>query len=67
MGQKAGTGPPPLGVERRFETNRLAADFQSQAYEQVVPAVSRSWTRRAAQAGEYQDKIQLVDQGGVAA
>ena len=67
MGQKAAAGPPPLGVERRFETNRWASGFQTQAYEEVVPAVCRSLARRAVEAAGHQEKTKLVDQGGVAA
>jgi hypothetical protein len=33
----ASTGPPGLRVERRAETNRLAKEFQAQAYEELMP------------------------------
>ena len=37
MGLEASTAPPGLRVERRSETNRLAQEFQAQAYEEWVP------------------------------
>jgi hypothetical protein len=67
MGQKAATGPPPRHIERRFEINRLAVDFQSRAYEFVVLAVRRCSTKGPVQAGRCQEEPQPVDQGGVAA
>jgi hypothetical protein len=37
MGPDASTGPPGLRVERHSEANRLAQEFQAQAYEALVP------------------------------
>ena len=34
---KDGTGLLLVAVQRSFETNRLAKDFQARAYEQLVP------------------------------
>ena len=48
MGPDASTGPPGLRVERRSETNRLAKDFQGQAYEELVPIRRRGPTTTAA-------------------
>jgi hypothetical protein len=45
----AATGPPHLGVQRRFETNRLAKDFQARAYEGVMPLVRGPKSEAAAQ------------------
>jgi hypothetical protein len=39
MGPDSTTGPPGLSVERRYETNRLAKDFQARAYEEVLPII----------------------------
>jgi hypothetical protein len=41
MGPETITGPPRPSIERRFETNRLAKDFQARAYEEVLPIIRR--------------------------
>lgn len=68
-------GKQSLGVQRHFETNRLASGFQARAYENVLPVVSRDTTRRAsADAGERKpiereatERTERVTHGGVAA
>jgi hypothetical protein len=48
MGPDASTSPPGLRIERRAETNRLAKEFQAQAYEELVPSRRRNPTPTAA-------------------
>ena len=48
MGPDAPAGPPSLRVERRAETNRLAKDFQAQAYEELLSGCRRGPTTTAA-------------------
>lgn len=48
MGPDASTGPPCPDVERRFETNRFAKDFQARAYEELLPVIRRCPTKVAA-------------------
>lgn len=68
-------GDQSLGVQRHFETNRLASGFQARAYENVVPVVRRCTTRGAGQDdGDQQpierepiERTELVTHGGVAA
>ncbi len=63
------TSSGPLGVQRQFETNRLAKDFQARAYEEVVPVVGRSRTGTAAtgRAGAGEEQTKVLSQGGSAA
>jgi hypothetical protein len=67
MEQTTSTGPPCFGVQRGFETNRLASGFQARAYEEVVPVVHRSGIRGAEKTDVAQEQIKLVEQGGIAA
>ena len=48
MGPDAPIGSSGLRVERRAETNRLAADCQAQAYEELLPSRRRGPTTAAA-------------------
>jgi hypothetical protein len=69
MGPDASTGPPRPSVECRFETNRLAKDFQARAYEELLPLIRRcpSGTAAAAQAEVAWAESQRVQAKGVAA
>jgi hypothetical protein len=63
------TGPLQARVQRRFETNRLAREFQAQAYQEAMPLVRRP---RTAAAAPIQVDVALLEtgvlaQGGVAA
>jgi hypothetical protein len=42
MKQEASPTPTRLWVRRRFEANRMAAECQSRAYEQVLPTADRA-------------------------
>ena len=42
MRPQASSAPAGLGVQRHFEVHRLAGDYQTRAYEQVVPLEGRS-------------------------
>jgi hypothetical protein len=48
MGLATATGPPPTGVQRLFEPNRLAKDYEASAYEEALPVVCRVTGRAAA-------------------
>jgi hypothetical protein len=69
MGPVASTGPPRPGVERRFETNRLAKDFQARAYEELLPIIRRcpSGTAATAQAEVAGAETEPIQTKGVAA
>jgi hypothetical protein len=47
MRAEASTGLTRPRVQRQFESNRLAKDFQAHAYEEVLPVQRRSGTRTA--------------------
>ena len=42
MKQEASSTPTRLRVRRRFEANRMAAECQMRAYEQVLPTADRA-------------------------
>jgi hypothetical protein len=69
MKPEASQGPACPGIHRLFETNRLAKDFQAQAYEEALPTIgcSRTGAAMSAQAKEAWTETTLVHQGGVAA
>ncbi len=69
MKAEAFTGPARARVQRQFESNRLAKDFQAQAYEEVLPVARRSGTRAAAMGRTEVQVAQAkpVRSGGVAA
>lgn len=69
MGPNASTGPPRPGVERRFETNRFAKDFQARAYEELLPIIGccPSGTAAPAQAEVAGAETERVQREGVAA
>ncbi len=68
MGPDASTGPPRPSVERRFESNRLAKDFQARAYEELLPIIRRCPVGAAtAQAEVAWAECQPVQPKGVAA
>ena len=64
---KASTGPPRVQVQRRFETNRLARDFQARAYQEVMPLVRRAKTEVATAIKVVAVAERGVPQKGVAA
>lgn len=66
MGPNASTGPPPY-VQRHFETNRLAKDFQARAYEEVLPIIRRLGTATAVTARSRVTETERDQQGGIAA
>jgi hypothetical protein len=68
MGPDASTGPPPY-VQRQFETNRLAKDFQAKAYEEVLPIIRRQRTPTTVTALSIRagTETERVQQGGMAA
>jgi len=41
MRAEASTGPTRPRVQRQFESNRLAKDFQARAYEELLPLCRR--------------------------
>jgi hypothetical protein len=69
MEPAAAIGSLRLGVQRQFEANRLAKDFQARAYEQVLP-LGGFFPARAVttdQTGVGLEQPAQVSQGGVAA
>ena len=68
MKTTVGIGPPRLAVQRGFEGNRLAKDFQALAYEQVLPVRQRVSTGAAAAPVEVAAPVnQQVSEEGIAA
>lgn len=69
MEPAAAVTPPRLGVQRQFEVNRVAKDFQARAYELVL-LVGGFFSARAAttdQTGAGLEQRATVSQRGVAA
>jgi hypothetical protein len=65
MRTRPGKGCGRAAVQRRFEGNRLAKEFQVQAYEQVLPALA-SAGHATARSNEA-EKSKHRRQGGIAA
>jgi hypothetical protein len=68
MESRPGRGCARATVQRCFEGNRLAKDFQVQAYEQALPA--KPGTARAtaqASASSSEQGKRLTQEGGMAA
>jgi hypothetical protein len=66
MKSKAGAGPARPGVQRHFESNRLAKQWQAQAYEQVLPlGAASNPEREPIEIGP--DNSKVIKQGGLAA
>jgi hypothetical protein len=57
----------PLGVEREFETNRLALDHQARGYEEVLPSGGRFLRKAAHDPVEMDVDAVLVSEKGIAA
>jgi len=66
MKKSVGTGPPPLAVSRRFETDRLAKDFQIRAYEQAAREAAMPAKTPKEQLAVGQE-TEAPSQGGIAA
>ena len=68
MQKGAYTRPPPMGVLRGFEGNRLAKEAQAGAYQIVLPVSCRSGSRTVAhQVAKERGKSKPASQEGVAA
>jgi len=64
---RPGKGCTRAAVQRRFEGNRLAREFQIQAYEQVLPAMAPAEHARVRSNQIRSEKSNRPRQGGIAA
>jgi hypothetical protein len=67
MGNRPGRDCKRAAVERHFEDNRLAKDFQIQAYAQALAAMVLAKQTSAASSAASSEKRQCRTQGGMAA